>query len=373
MAEPRIFPLEAIRTDGWFERIGEGIGSFQALCDVVGPRFFAFAMITGARITALTIDRRSPENTKVDFVVGDSGETSIGPGDAQRLSLGDFRRRLVSALVQEEAIGPPPERPTDMEALQMHIGVRYLLLAPLYGYSLGELCIDAHGSQLLVRHDGTEERYPLSAFRARLRSHVREELDRVARNSGRGTIDLARVVQAAEATEVHDYVRVLELLGAWPAPLAIFLRTPEGQLLNNETRATIARGLALLGGACIALEEVHKGEEVLRLAIQYAGDSPAAADIYQRLGTAMLADGRPGEAIAPLRRAANLGADGREVWPLLADALLLRGRYLAALGALFEAREAGVPEADLGPRMEAIESALGEPLEQWSTLVGQPP
>jgi hypothetical protein len=70
-------------------------------------------------------------------------------------------------------------------------------------------------------------------------------------------------------------VRVLELLGAWPAPLAIFLRTPEGQLLNQETRALIARGLGLLGSACISLGETGKGEEVLRLLLQR---------IEQRLG-----------------------------------------------------------------------------------------
>ena len=56
MPAPMEFSLESIKTDGWFERIGEGIGSFQALCDIVGARFFAFAMITGARITALTAD-----------------------------------------------------------------------------------------------------------------------------------------------------------------------------------------------------------------------------------------------------------------------------------------------------------------------------
>ncbi|HEY6725843.1 MAG TPA: hypothetical protein VI197_17540, partial [Polyangiaceae bacterium] len=127
MPEPRVFPLESIRTDGWFERIGEGIGSFQALCDIVGPRFFAFAMITGARITALTVDRRSPDNTMVDFVVGAVSEAELSPADAQRLTLADFRRRLVSALVQEEPQGPLPTRATDVEAVQLHIGVRYLL------------------------------------------------------------------------------------------------------------------------------------------------------------------------------------------------------------------------------------------------------
>src|SRR5678815_4634751 len=114
MAEVQTFPLEAIRTDGWFERIGESIGSFQALCDIVGARFFAFAMITGARITALTVDRRNPDNTLVDFVVG-ADEAEPSSIDTQRLTLSDFRRRLVSALVTDEPMGPPPTRPTDTE------------------------------------------------------------------------------------------------------------------------------------------------------------------------------------------------------------------------------------------------------------------
>jgi hypothetical protein len=32
MSVAQVFSLDAVRTDGWFERIGEGIGSFQALC-----------------------------------------------------------------------------------------------------------------------------------------------------------------------------------------------------------------------------------------------------------------------------------------------------------------------------------------------------
>src|SRR5271156_4765401 len=132
------FSLDSLRTDGWFERIGEGIGSFQALCEIVGERFFAFSIIVGARITALTIDRRSPDQTLVDFVVG----TGEGEGDLepQRLTLADFRRRLVGALlVEEEKHAAAPERETDIEAIQLFIGVRYLLLAPLYGYSLVSL------------------------------------------------------------------------------------------------------------------------------------------------------------------------------------------------------------------------------------------
>jgi hypothetical protein len=370
MPEPRVFPLESIRTDGWFERIGEGIGSFQALCDIVGPRFFAFAMITGARITALTVDRRSPDNTMVDFVVG-AGEGEANPDDAQRLTLADFRRRLVSALVQEENLGEAPERATDVEALQLHVGVRYLLLAPLYGYSLRQLKVEGCESRIELLHDGVEESYHLAAFRARLRTHVREELDRVARGGARGAIDLSRVPEAQTAADRGDHVKVLELLGAWPAPLAIFLRTPEGQTLGPDARATIARALGLLGSSCIALSETDKGEEVLRLAVQYAGDGPAAPDIYTRLGRAMVEDGRPGEAISPLRRAANLGADGKVVWPALARAFLARDRYLAAVASVIEAREAGADRADLDSIEEAVDQRLAGTLKPWIELVGR--
>src|SRR5271166_4441765 len=96
----REFDLDAVRTDGWFERIGEGIGSFQALCEIIGERFFAFSIIVGARITALTVDRRNPELSLVDFVVEtNDAEDGLEP---QRLTLADFRRRLVDALLVDD-------------------------------------------------------------------------------------------------------------------------------------------------------------------------------------------------------------------------------------------------------------------------------
>jgi hypothetical protein len=372
MADPLIVPLESIRTDGWFERIGEGIGSFQALCDIVGPRFFGFAMITGARITSLTVDRRTPDNTLVDFVVG-AEDAEIAESDTQRLTLGDFRRRLVSALVTEEPLGPAPRRATDLEAVQLHIGVRYLLLAPLYGYTLRELAVDREASTLRLLHDGIEETYSVGALRARLRTHVREELDRLARPPARGAIELSRVAEADAAAARGDQVRVLELLGAWPAPLAIFLRTPDGQMLNADTRALIARALGLLGSACIALGEMGKGEEVLRLGVQYAGDGGAASEIYFRLGEAILGDARPGEAIGPLRRAANLGAPGERVWPMLAEAFLARSRYVAALSAVLEAEAAGATSTVLAPLLVSLEAALGPHLAAWRQAAAAAP
>ncbi|MBK7581687.1 MAG: hypothetical protein IPI67_15945 [Myxococcales bacterium] len=369
MAPPTEYQLESIRTDGWFERIGESIGSFQALCDIIGARFFAFAMITGARITALTVDRRNPDNTLVDFVVG-APDAEVNDADTQRLTLADFRRRLVAALVTEEPIAPPPARPTDTEAVQLHVGVRYLLLSPLYGYSLTKLTIEAGESHVDLLHDGIEERYELGELRARIRTHVREELDRIQRG-GRSAIDLGRITEAEAAEKRGESLRVIELLGAWPAPLAIFLRTPEGQLLAPDTRALISRGLGYLGSACIALSEVQKGEEILRLAIQYAGDGPAAPEIYLRLGESMVKSERHGEAIGPLRRAMNLGAEGARVWPLLARALAARGRLVAAYGAVLEAQAAGVNGSTLDISLERIKKGLGPTLDGWRKLVGE--
>ena len=368
MALPQSFPLESIRTDGWFQRIGHGIGSFQALCEIIGARFFAFAMITGARITSLTVDRRRPENTIVEYVVG-GGEGEPDLADAQRLPLGEFRKRLVAALASGDRSGPPPARTTDQEALQLHIGVRYLLLAPLYGYALQELIIEDTRSEIRLLHDGIEQVLDLEEFRGRLRAHVRDELRRAIEPGERAAIDLSQVAEAEGALVRREYIRVLELLGSWPAPLAIFLRTPEGQLLNPDTRQVIARGLGVLGSACIALDEVDKGEEVLRLAIQYARDGSAAPDIFTRLGQSMLGSARPGEAIAPLRRAANLGADGALVWPMLADALLARGHLLAAYAAIEQARDAGVEAILLARQTSVIERRLGAALEAWQSWV----
>jgi hypothetical protein len=366
MTEPkqREFDLDAVRTDGWFERIGEGIGSFQALCEIIGERFFAFSIIVGARITALTVDRRNPDLSLVDFVVG-VGETDEGL-EPQRLTLADFRRRLVGALlVEDDKPAPEPTRDTEIEVIQLFIGVRYLLLAPLYGYSLRTLMLDGEeGGQIVVAHDGVEETHELDAFRFRIRALVREELERVA-SGARSAIDLSKVTEAEAAAIKGDWTKVVQLLGSWPAPLAIFLRTPEGQLLTPDARALIAKGLGLLGSACVHLNEVEQAEEVFRIGIQYAQEGLAAADLFRRLGEALLKSDRPGEAIAPLRRAAAFGGSAAEVMVPLARAFLLRKKWVAAYACVRDALEAGVAERDVADELRQIEGALGVSLTGW--------
>jgi len=58
----------------------------------------------------------------------------------------------------------------------------------------------------------------------------------------------------------------------WPAPLAPVPRTPDGQMLTADARGLIAKGLGLLGTACVKIGEEQQGEEVMRLAVQYAQD-----------------------------------------------------------------------------------------------------
>jgi hypothetical protein len=357
------FSLDALRTDGWFERIGEGIGSFQALCEIVGERFFAFSIIVGARITALTVDRRSPDQTLVDFVVG-VGEND-GDLDPQRLTLADFRRRLVGALlVEEDREAPRPSRETDVEAIQLYIGVRYLLLAPLYGYSLRKLALEGKRTELVMLHDGEEESFDLDTFRMRIRALVREELDRVA-TGARSAIDLSKVAEAEAAAIRKEWPKVIALLGAWPAPLAIFLRTPEGQMLGADARSLIAKGLGLLGSACVHLGEVEQAEEVFRIGIQYAQEGVAAAELFRRLGEALLLNDRAGEAIGPLRRALAFGGPAADVMPPLARAFLKRERYVAAYACVRDALDAGVAERELADEVRQIETALGPSLTAW--------
>lgn len=357
--------LEPIRTDGWFERIGERVGSFQALCDILGERFFAFSLITGARVTALTVDRRNPDESLVDFEV--SGAELGAEQREQRLTLQRFRQRLVSALLAEENYGAAPKRDTDIEAIQAHIGVRYLLLAPLYGFSLTELDIRPNGSRITARIDGEECELSLADFRQGLRALVLDELDRVQRaQDNRNSIDLAAIPEARAAAERRDHARVVELLGNWAMPLTFLLRTPDGQALNDETRILLASALQLLGEAQIATGEANSGEEMLRLAVQYCVDTEGAGGAYAKLGAALFGLRRYGEAIAPLRRAANLNAPAEQVWPMLAQSFLERNRLLAAWGATEEARSHGVTD----PRVAAVRGVVLRrlpQLENWET------
>jgi hypothetical protein len=368
MTKTRTISLDRIRTDGWFERLGESIGSFHTLCDVLGERFFAFALIAGARVSSLMIDRFNPDQSLVEFSFG--GLEDPVAGDTERLTVVEFRQRLVATLMTKEAEGPQAEDiGDDLEALQRHIGPRSLLLAPLYGYGLKELVVDGKASKLRIERGPQNELFEIGAFRSRLLEHVREDLERGVQREGGTAIDLNNVDEAEKAAAAGNWERVIQLLGSWPMPLAIYWRTPEGQMLPEPARQRIAEGLGLLGTACAKLGDEVQGEEVLRLAVQYAQDGSAAAKIFLRLGKMFIEGERWGEGIGPLRRAHVLGARAADVLPDLVSAFVRRERWLAAYAYVLEAEAQGVAASLLEPARKQVKEKLGKPLERWHKLV----
>ena len=368
MTQNHTISLERIRTDGWFERLGESIGSFHTLCDVLGEHFFAFALITGARVSSLMIDRFTPDQSLVEFSF--ASDDSAEPTEAERLTVVEFRQRLVATLLTKEPDGPDAASlGDDMEAVQQHIGPRTLLLAPLFGYSLQRLRIDDDDSSVEYLRHGSPDATEVSIFREMLLDHVRQDLERGVQRRGGTAIDLKNVDEAEAAAEKEDWQKVVQLLGAWPMPLSIYWRTPEGQMLPEQARQRIAEGLGLLGMACAKIGDNSQGEEVLRLAVQYAQDGSAAPTIFARLGAIFLEGERPGEAIGPLRRAYALGGGAELVLPQLMQAFLDRGRPVSALAYYEEASERGLNEEQLAPYTKQLQDRLGKALEGWRQLL----
>ncbi len=104
---------------------------------------------------------------------------------------------------------------------------------------------------------------------------------------------------------------------------------------------------------------------MFRIGIQYAQEGMAAADLFRRLGEALLQNSRPGEAIGPLRRSLAFGGSPADVMPPLARAFLKRKKWVAAYACLRDALDAGVGERDIAEELREVEGALGVPLTGW--------
>lgn len=366
------YSLDNVRADGWLEKLGEGSPSFGQLCEVMGERFVAFSIVAGLRIAALSYDSRSPERSMVEIDLGDGGKRA-------RIAMGELQVKLASAMIDGPTpeAAPLPEVP-GLEELQAVIGYRWVLLAPLFHMRLTELVILGVGrTAIAFEFDGQVRELPLDLFREHLRDQVRTELERLEqrRSQPRGgspfAIDLALVPRALAHADAGEHAKVVELLGSWPGPLSVLLRTAEGQNLTPEARAQIARGLGVLGSAHARLARTGAGNngdwalEVLRLGIQWAQDGEAARDLFLRLGMAYLDADRDGEAIGLLRRALELGAPEAQVAAPLARAFTSRGRHLAALAWAGRARRLGAPAVEIEGSEQAARNALGAPLAAW--------
>jgi len=336
-AERRVVNLRAARADDWFDKVATSAPNFDQLCEAIGRKYVAFALVAGVRITALAIDPRHTENTQVTFAIGDHG-------DEHAMSQPDFRRALTQALVQPEDIIDPPSDLDNPEAQQRYIGVRYLLLAPIFGIVVHELRIGgAEPPTILIGLGTLADEVTIEEFREVIREAVRRE-EQASRPQRPFAIDLGKIPEAEAAMKRGDVDGTLEILEPWAGPLSMLLRTPQGQTLQPEAKSALARALGLLGLAYAKKQEFATAEEVLRLGVQWVQEGEVTGQLFAQLGEISSAQGQHGQAIGLLRRALALGAARETVLPTLADCFIQRGRAVAALACVDEALARGVPE-----------------------------
>jgi hypothetical protein len=363
MARPKnekqreVIPLDEVRADGWFERLATGSAAFTQLCQIVGDRFVAFSIVAGLRITALQVDGRNPERSAIEFSVGDVGAS-------QRMTLGDFRRRLSNALVTEEDMPIELSVSPSNDDLQAFLGVRNVLLAPILGIELTTLHRSKEGIYLSARIDDTDMQLTVDELRETVRERIRAEAEKY-RTPTPFALDLSILPEVERAAAAGQHQKVISLLGSWPGPLSVILRTPEGAQIPEESRTQIVGALGMLGSAYAGLDRHDWAEDVLRLGIQWGGEGRSGADLFRRLGDAYLANERAGEAIGLLRRAMALGGEPALVLPLLSRAFASRQRHLAAIVCAEDALSDGASEEVVeSVRSEAL-GALGQPWERF--------
>jgi hypothetical protein len=360
-----VIDLAEVRTDGWFEQLSDEIPEFEQLCELLGARFVAFSFIAGVRITAIAYDPHSPDSSQVDFALGESDEI-------ERLSLSDFRERLGAALAgaEAESIELPPE--PSVEDVRACIGRRYLLLAPVFGIRVSALQVLDGIPMVEVDLGHAREEISVTGLREILDGAVRAEVAR-ARPSAPFSIDFKRIPLAEEANKRGDFDETVTLLGSWPGPLSMFLRTPQGQALGRSERSRLVKALGLLGQAYLHKHQGEWAEDVLRLGIQFGQELEASGPLFGLLGRARVESARYGEAIGLLRRALSLGGDRGELYYDLARCFAERKRFVAALACVEAASQEGADSEPLAALRDSVERALGPAYLRYRQALGQPP
>jgi hypothetical protein len=350
--------LEGVRADGWLDEILENAESLARIAHLIGPEALALSVIAGAQIIELAM------RTRGEIAVTFRGRED---GPSEEAGLDEFTARMARACLLIEETDPPlSDEPSEVE-LRAAIGLRTLLVAPLYDLGLVALTDDGRARQVEIEVGETRQLVHLADLRALLRTRI-ENLA-VVRPTRGPLIPMGRFDEADAAFASRDHAAVVRALGQLVAPLAGLSRRPEVRELSEEDRGRIGRGLRHLALSLRALSREEEAESVLRVAIQWSRDDAEAAETYAALGELLLEGRREGQAIGLLRRASALGADDALVMPPLALALALRGRNVPAMGVVRHAREAGIEDARLeqvralasqrlGPAWAAFESFL---------------
>ncbi len=350
---PRVYDLSPARPDGWFEEVLGQSNDFERACEIIGRSTLGLALIAGARILSLTPDAHAQDLTTVEFSIGQDPTV-------RQVPLSEFRKTIGQSLLTPLQSRDLPDDP-DVESLQAHIGGRYMLEASLFDVEPLELRCDLGLSEVALKLNELNHVLALEDFREVLDERVRSELGLEPQNDV--AIDLAVVDQAEDANQHGNWGATVAMLDPWLTPISMLLRTGEADRLSEEIHGRLSASLDLLGTAYANMGELDAANEVLRLGVQWAGESSKAGDLFLALGRASVAREKHGEAIGLLRRAIRLGAEERAALPLLARSLSARDQTLAAMVCTERARDRGADAAELEAVRAEIEARLGD---AWS-------
>lgn len=353
---PRLYDLEAARPEGWFDQVLKQSPDFERAAQIIGRSTLGLALIAGARIASLTPSATSQADTTVEF--------SIGPNqESHQVSLPEFRDIVAQYLLMPiEAVGLPED--PEVEVLQAHIGGRYMLAASLFQVKPLELKHEVGLSEIALEFNGVRHVLALEDFRDVIDERVRAELG-LGDAGNEVSIDLSLVDQAERANADAQWNATIAMLSPWLNPISMLMRTGEAEELTDGVRAKLSHGLDLLGTAFANAGDLDAANEVLRLGVQWAGESSKAGDLFFALGRASIQAGKHGEAIGLLRRAIGLGVDPKLATPMLAESLEARDQDLAAKVCLEKAKALGADEAVTATLDKELNARLGA---EWSAL-----
>lgn len=358
-----VVTLDEARTDGWFDRLGEKISNFEIICSLMGARFLAYSIILGIQIRSLSRDPRVPANTTVEF----ANEDSL----PQTLTIGEFRSRVVHAMLQRESFNvPPAELPVNEDIAVASIGEINMLLAPLFDISIRHFVWlpPGDGPRALIgffQGEGFDLR-SLEEFVSLLRQKLHRDL--AGTHEEPFQLDLSAVEDARAAAAQGDHGKVISFLENWPGLLATLQRTPVMHQLTQAQLSTIAEGLVLLGNSFKGKKRLTWAEELYRLGLQFVREGEWGARLFMQLGILLNETERHGEAIGFLRRAQALGAEDGVVSPYLARSFLRRGKVVAAALLIRDAMERGVESDLLEADLAETRRELARAKVSWPTV-----
>ena len=359
--------MAEVRMDGWFDQISKHITHLEEITAVLGARFLAYSFVLNIQIRSLMLDPMTPANTAIHFTLND--ETM------QTLSLGEFKLRVVQALLRDDRLPIAPSLPLTTETAIAVLGGRNVLVAPLFGITIERVMVVGLPPTLpkylvaFLTPDGFNIA-DLDSFHELIRDHLRSDL--LGTEEQLFSLDLYAVERARKAASEGENEKVVEILEAWPGLLSVLQRAPIKKHLDEEQLRLIGEGVSLLGEALERTNQLQWSEELYKLGLQFVREGEMGGRLFANLGRLLVRKAAFGEAIGHLRRALSLGVSPEMVVPYLGRAFLKRDKVTAAAALLKFSEANGYVSDDMAADLAEIEGTLGDAGVVWDVPVPEP-